>query len=636
MAKCSYTCGADVVPLEPYGDISGLGVLLGFTIMAWVSVVLVLLYYVLAFDAGVSPFANKRGSGPSSSPSTNPVDAIVFQVFRILRSRLGLKPERHLQLESTFNRCILMLADTQLITGIAIMVSGYYSLTCGLSAYHWQTVLYLAWFSCLTHLSALTCLRAHLHAHPTARTGRLLLMTALLALLFVGFVPTGHFDFRDHQLPEKFSDSAPAVCYFKGGMDRDGTPFASMVLTLLLLAYGYLVRVAKLFESSSTVLSRFSRRLLDRNHDKFLNAWARGLQNMRPSVALCVAGAFIPLQTSLYFALRILLDLYASMLSEVSSLVLSASWASTRLANLRRSGDVGDNDWTFGQVISLVLLAGPALSIAQLMYSCCLSPGQDRTQEDGNISAETCIQGDMVQGPELAPCQPPPGECALAGVEIIPLEESHSSLPGDRNRSLADHSSTSILVRAATPAGNVEETRVEPPASHHYQILQSPGHVEQLQPRSDIDAEVIRILHLGRNAYPGLLGFADILIPSAPLLYFFASILAGVDFVVLLTHQILYFFILLPVFSQAFIICAFFLKLCRVRRQVEAVLRCGLGVGLAVSAINALRWGPPFYILLGLLVGSLLGLQIIAFLSWAVFRLCSLRQHCPQGLAASS
>lgn len=156
----------------------------------------------------------------------------------------------------------------------------------------------------------------------------------------------------------------------------------------------------------------------------------------------------------------------------------------------------------------------------------------------------------MVQGPELAPCQPSPGECALAGVEIIPLEESHSSLPGDRNRSLADHSSTSILLRAATPAGNVEETRVEPFASHHYQILQSPGHVEQLQPISDIDAEVIRILQLGRNAYPGLLGFGDILIPSAPLLYFFASILAGVDFVVLLTHQILYFFILLPVFSS--------------------------------------------------------------------------------------
>lgn len=251
-----------------------------------------LLYYVLAFDPGVSPFANKRGSYPSPSSSTNPVDAIVFQVFRILRSRLGLKPERHLQLKSTFNRvnhrrnrgravpvliaaqCILMLADTQLITGIAIMVSGYYSLTCGLSAYHWQTVLYLAWFSCLTHLSALTCIRAHLHAHPTARTGRLLLMTALLALLFVGFVPTGHFDFRDHQVPKKFSDSAPAVCYFKGGMDRDGTPFASMVLTLLLLAYGYLVRVAKLFESSSTVLSRFSRGLLDQSHDKFLNAWA--------------------------------------------------------------------------------------------------------------------------------------------------------------------------------------------------------------------------------------------------------------------------------------------------------------------------------------------------------------------------
>lgn len=308
------------------------------------------------------------------------------------------------------------------------------------------------------------------------------------------------------------------------------------------------------------------------------------------------------------------------------------------------------------------------------MYSCCLSLGmrslcfqpihgllanaligQDRIQEDDNTGAETCIQGgdflnswlplseakfttlpDIVQASEIASRQPPPSECALAGVEIIPLEESRSSLPGDRNRFLPDHSSTSILVRAATPAGNVEETRVEPFASHHYQILQSPGHVEQLQPRSDIDAEVIRILQFGRNAYPGLLGFADILIPSAPLLYFFASILAGVDFVVLLMHQIPYFFILLPVFSQAFIICVFLLKLCRVRRQVKAVVRCGLGVGLAVFAINALRCGPPFYILLGLLVGSLVGFQIIAFLSWAAFRLCSLRQHRRQGLAACS
>lgn len=168
-----------------------------------------LLYYVLAFDPGVSPFANKRGSYPSPSSSTNPVDAIIFQVFRILRSRLGLKPERHLQLESTFNRvnhrrhrnravpvlitaqCIPMLADTQLITGIAIMISGYYSLTCGLSAYHRQTVLF-----CVVFMS-----------HPS----------------------------------------------------------------------------------------------------------------FRPDLSSCpsgVAGVFIPLQTSLYFALRMLLDLYASMLSE--------------------------------------------------------------------------------------------------------------------------------------------------------------------------------------------------------------------------------------------------------------------------------------------------------------------------------
>jgi hypothetical protein len=198
------------------------------------------------------------------------------------------------------------------------MVSGYYSLSCGLSAYHWKTILYLAWFSCLTHLSALTCLRAYLNVHETARAWRLSLMSALLVLVFVGFIPTGHFNFEFEA--EKISPSAPAACFFKSGMIRGSEAFVSMVLSLLLLVYGYVVRVSKLFRISSTNLSHLFQGLLDQCHEKCLSGWTRCLRKLWPSIALGVAAVCIPLETSLYFTLKMFSDMYSSMLLDVSIL----------------------------------------------------------------------------------------------------------------------------------------------------------------------------------------------------------------------------------------------------------------------------------------------------------------------------
>ncbi|KAK1951946.1 hypothetical protein LY78DRAFT_488399 [Colletotrichum sublineola] len=56
-------------------------------------------------------------------------------------------------------------------------------------------VVYLAWFSSVTHLSALTFLRAYLAQHPVGRLWRLTLMFILLILLLASFIPTGHFEF---------------------------------------------------------------------------------------------------------------------------------------------------------------------------------------------------------------------------------------------------------------------------------------------------------------------------------------------------------------------------------------------------------------------------------------------------------
>jgi len=53
-----------------------------------------------------------------------------------------------------------MFSDPQLVTGIGILVSGYTQITCSLSTYYWQVIVYLAWFSSLTYLTTLTALRA--------------------------------------------------------------------------------------------------------------------------------------------------------------------------------------------------------------------------------------------------------------------------------------------------------------------------------------------------------------------------------------------------------------------------------------------------------------------------------------------
>src|SRR4051794_18990845 len=92
-------------------------------------------------------------------------------------------------------QCMLMIADTQLVTGFAIAISGYSSFSCGLSVYHWKMLVYLVWFSCVTHLAALTCLRTYLHVHWIARFFRLTFMALLMIFIIVGLVPTGHFNF---------------------------------------------------------------------------------------------------------------------------------------------------------------------------------------------------------------------------------------------------------------------------------------------------------------------------------------------------------------------------------------------------------------------------------------------------------
>lgn len=220
------------------------------------------------------------------------------------------------------------------------MISGFISLSTGISAYHWQIIAFLAWFSSITHLSGLTVLRSQPSSHQRNTTVRIVLMFVLLALLIVATVPTGYFSWADNEFQgypldkkQRFM-SSPAICYFNpnsstwdlwgsaatGSSVTEAGSFQSMVGSELLLLTGFFTRAVKMSRTLSQritrnirhPLSRYSQRLLiniSSNHEKHDQ---RGRRQCIWHVVIaqpCLA---------LFISARIIADSYSSLFSEVS------------------------------------------------------------------------------------------------------------------------------------------------------------------------------------------------------------------------------------------------------------------------------------------------------------------------------
>jgi hypothetical protein len=62
---------------------------------------------------------------------------------------------------SSMYKYLLAASDLQLPIGLSLLISGYTKLRSGLVNYYWTLLIYLAWFSALTHPAFLTLLRSH-------------------------------------------------------------------------------------------------------------------------------------------------------------------------------------------------------------------------------------------------------------------------------------------------------------------------------------------------------------------------------------------------------------------------------------------------------------------------------------------
>lgn len=268
------------------------------------------------------------------------------------------------------------MCDIQLFNGFGILISGFISMKCGLQAYHWQNLVYLAWFSSVTHLSGLTVLKQYLHQHPSQAYIRYGLMMTLLIILITAIIPTGFFNWLEVSFNLEASESSmcpfewvtfrnlslivtganessPAICYFgiRSGREMfhtaaqrqrslctkslilepndisiietqslpDTAAFQAMVFSIVLLACGFVSRSLRLFKSSSIAV-----------HQKL----RQPIRSFSQTCLLKIAGDTSQMPTSrgrrrhvlavnpflaLVLAFELIFDSLSSMLAEASS-----------------------------------------------------------------------------------------------------------------------------------------------------------------------------------------------------------------------------------------------------------------------------------------------------------------------------
>jgi hypothetical protein len=326
-------------------------------VTAFFVVVITSSYYIFTYQPDLYPFRKGDDTEDQDRPTryrSNPIDKVIL---RWLANWLPRKPEEgngsHSRVEKVLIKvrtdivlanliidcfqCVLNMSDLQIVTGLSILVSGFIQLRCGLSAYHWQVLVYLAWFSSLTHLCCLTFLRNYLFNHPGQRIWRLVSMFMIIIMLVVALVPTGYFDWlgQGQSSGPPPAPSSYAICFYgrkpppaTGSQPMVPNSYISMIISCLLLLLGFLTRVIRLHKTPSIdyilplryFCSEIARRGLRRVY-----AWCQVQANPQNISRFLI---YQPLLAG-FLMLRVSLDVYSSMFMEVGENLLALQFQSS-------------------------------------------------------------------------------------------------------------------------------------------------------------------------------------------------------------------------------------------------------------------------------------------------------------------
>ena len=251
-------------------------------------------------------------------------------------------PSSRLKWTEAIETAVLMFSGQQLVTGIGILVSGYSQVHCSLLIYHWQIVVYLAWFSSPTHLTTLTAMRMFFREQPTLAYWRIFLMGCTIVLLAVSLMPTGYIlenSITQFPLATPLANpvlAVPASCLFSssdfqeayGSFLDESSPEAAEALepfnwifilaSLLFLVVSYISRVVSLFTPTANFTQFALRTLPGYKVKKLLSYILKKSNTSEPSIFRKIWAAVALLIMTIYVLLKVIFDIGQSMLWEVS------------------------------------------------------------------------------------------------------------------------------------------------------------------------------------------------------------------------------------------------------------------------------------------------------------------------------
>ncbi|KAH7120800.1 hypothetical protein B0J11DRAFT_438088 [Dendryphion nanum] len=361
----------NVPPLRPNPELSGIGVILGFSLTAYLTLALLVLHYFTVHDY--------RRTNAKGGEHVNCVDRGVISFVRVCM--FSWRPSR--RFEYAMEKAVLILSDTQLVTGLAILISGYSQLSCGITAYHWQIMVYIAWFSSFSFLSAMAFLEGYFLMNTSLRIIRVCLMFILASLLIAALLPTGSRSWLN-LLPDEggFYPSLHAICFFQqlgilGFNTHTGPKLWSMIVSVIVVALSYIHTGIRLFDPTAALTRKYLR-AWPGNHLKFLlhslemNSRSRGLKAcFWKLLYLALFAGFV--------SVRAFYDIAESMLLEIFWLTFAVAWGTIKLYDTRQSAGYNsnsewvdankdvleENSWSFGQILPLILLLLPILCMTQ-------------------------------------------------------------------------------------------------------------------------------------------------------------------------------------------------------------------------------------------------------------------------------
>ncbi|PYH34512.1 uncharacterized protein BO87DRAFT_358442 [Aspergillus neoniger CBS 115656] len=369
-----YNCSGPSPEWIANSDITGTGVVFSYIITAGIVVVVLALYYFAAYDPSHDPFqGTKRNSAPRAF-HPNPVDALILEDSRRIAmtclGAFGCISINNTSFEEAFIRCIIAFSDMQLLTGYSLLISGFSQLRSGLQTFYWQVVIGLTWFSTITHLSCLTALRNHLYLHSSERTWRLAAMAILCVLLAIGLGFTANYDWVFFGGGDEPNYGDAAICYIRIRSPL-GQAFYTMLFSVLLITFSFVVRIVKLYRFLSVdIFTRARSRVKHWTYTslRIVHDWSDA--SAQPPSLKCMI-CYYPLLAAKLSA-DLLVDGWASVFMEAT---VAYSWGIYRLiATLQMTWKPtgflnGSSDWTFGQVIAMLLLAGPLITIVESFQS---------------------------------------------------------------------------------------------------------------------------------------------------------------------------------------------------------------------------------------------------------------------------